>query len=211
MPRKLKYQGDEAPGITDSPLYDLTLNSTYPEDIYSDSAARLYGEQSASDHRIIAIIKRFRNKPERKIRIYRAIPKELIELSTEQKLMIVQKHKAYILKYGKTPKEAKTKLNSSEYFEILHSEEKKLMKKLETEKKKPKVKKKKVTINSGDWVTIDREYAKIHGQDNLRNNYKILSKTVKAKEVFTEGNSLYEWGYVDLEKTAKKKKRTQSK
>ena len=50
-------------------------------------------------------------------------------------------------------------------------------------------------INPGDWVTISRKYAKEHGQAHLRNKYKILSKKVRAKEIFTEGNSLNEWGY----------------
>jgi len=50
-------------------------------------------------------------------------------------------------------------------------------------------------INTGDWVTIVKEYAVQHGQSNLNDNYKILSKTVKAKEIFTSGDSWLEWGY----------------
>jgi hypothetical protein len=44
-------------------------------------------------------------------------------------------------------------------------------------------------------VTINKEYAKEHGRDNLRNNYKIISKTVSSKFLFTDGNSIHEWGY----------------
>ena len=52
-------------------------------------------------------------------------------------------------------------------------------------------------INSGDWVTIYRPYAKEHGLSSLRGKYKILSMTVPAKNLFTDGNSIYEWGYVE--------------
>lgn len=50
-------------------------------------------------------------------------------------------------------------------------------------------------INAGDWVTPIREYAVQHGQSNLNSDYKILSKTVRAKEIFTSGDSWMEWGY----------------
>jgi len=50
-------------------------------------------------------------------------------------------------------------------------------------------------VNVGDWVTIDREYAEVHGQSNLNNDYDILSNTVNADEIYTDGNSLYEWSY----------------
>jgi hypothetical protein len=34
-------------------------------------------------------------------------------------------------------------------------------------------------INSGDWVTLTREYAKDHGESALKGQYKIISKKVK--------------------------------
>ena len=54
-------------------------------------------------------------------------------------------------------------------------------------------------INAGDWVTIDRPYAKTHGESALRGDYKILSKRVRANEIFTNGDSIYEWGYDPVE------------
>lgn len=51
-----------------------------------------------------------------------------------------------------------------------------------------------VEINPGDWVSITKEYAIEHGKSYL-DGYKILQKKVKAKEIFTEGNALHEWGY----------------
>jgi hypothetical protein len=50
-------------------------------------------------------------------------------------------------------------------------------------------------INAGDWVTIDRRYAVEHGRDNLRNEFHVVSKTVFARDLFTDGNSFEEWGY----------------
>jgi hypothetical protein len=50
-------------------------------------------------------------------------------------------------------------------------------------------------INSGDWVTINRQYAKDHGESTLRGEYKILKKTVRARDIFTNGDSFHEWGY----------------
>lgn len=50
-------------------------------------------------------------------------------------------------------------------------------------------------INPGDWVTLHRRYAVEHGRDTLRSDYKILTKIVAARDLFTDGNSLLEWGY----------------
>ena len=49
-------------------------------------------------------------------------------------------------------------------------------------------------INPGDWVTTNLEYAKDHGEARF-DNHKILTKNVKAKELFTDGNSFHEFGY----------------
>jgi len=52
-----------------------------------------------------------------------------------------------------------------------------------------------LTMNAGDWVTTVRNYAATHGRSVLLGNYKIVSKTVKAKDLYTDGNSPYEFGY----------------
>src|SRR5690606_12845802 len=44
------------------------------------------------------------------------------------------------------------------------------------------------TINPGDWVTPSREYAQIHGESNLNNDYDILERKVTAKEVIWPGD-----------------------
>jgi len=50
-------------------------------------------------------------------------------------------------------------------------------------------------INPGDWITLTKGYAKEHGISNLNGKYEIISKKVKADEVFTDANSLQEFGY----------------
>ncbi len=50
-------------------------------------------------------------------------------------------------------------------------------------------------INPGDWVTINRGYALSHGEGPLSGDYKVISKQVKASEIFTNGDSIHEWGY----------------
>jgi hypothetical protein len=50
-------------------------------------------------------------------------------------------------------------------------------------------------INPGDWVTTVRKYAKDHGEANIGSDYKIIKKTVAARDIFTDGNSVAEWGY----------------
>jgi hypothetical protein len=51
----------------------------------------------------------------------------------------------------------------------------------------------KLTINDGDWVTLSLTYAKLHGENNLK-KFKILSKTVKASQLYNDGY-IAEFGY----------------
>jgi hypothetical protein len=51
------------------------------------------------------------------------------------------------------------------------------------------------SITKRDWVTINPDYARMHGESTLRGNYKILSKKVKARDLYTMGDSIHEWGY----------------
>lgn len=49
------------------------------------------------------------------------------------------------------------------------------------------------TINPGDWVTISKKYAQDHMAGEQ--GWHILSKEVPAKELFTAGDSHFEWGW----------------
>ena len=50
-------------------------------------------------------------------------------------------------------------------------------------------------IIGGDWVTTVRQYAKDHGDGALGGDYKIISMTVSARDLFTSGDSFAEYGY----------------
>lgn len=56
--------------------------------------------------------------------------------------------------------------------------------------------KKEITdINIGDWVTLSKDYAKTHGESALLGDYKIIEKKVKAKDLYTNADSIHEFGY----------------
>ena len=117
----------------------------------------------------------------------------LIEL-LEEKGIITQKEYEKRIKEiqrrGKLPRDVTNWQNASEYYNWLDSEVEKL-------KTLPSDTAEKIKINNGDWVTINPMYAKEHGQNNLNNKYKVITKTVNAKNLFTDGNSVHEWGYVE--------------
>lgn len=50
-------------------------------------------------------------------------------------------------------------------------------------------------ISKGDWVTIDRNYAKEHGESALGGEYKIVKRKAYARDLYTNGDSPYEMGY----------------
>ncbi len=50
-------------------------------------------------------------------------------------------------------------------------------------------------LNPGDWVTISKDYAINHGTAWLHGDYDIISKKVKASDIYTNGDSILEWGY----------------
>jgi hypothetical protein len=50
-------------------------------------------------------------------------------------------------------------------------------------------------IESGAWVTTVRAYAVDHGKNNVPGGYKIQTKLVTAKDIYTSGDSWLEWGY----------------
>jgi len=52
-----------------------------------------------------------------------------------------------------------------------------------------------VRIIAGDWVTPSTTYAAIHGEGPMRGDYKIIAREVRAGDLVSEGNSLYEFGW----------------
>lgn len=50
------------------------------------------------------------------------------------------------------------------------------------------------SINDGDWVTPSLSYARTHGDNVLGGDYVILDVTVPARHLWTNADSLNEWG-----------------
>lgn len=182
------YRGShKAPDHTfGAPLYDLT--KIYPDDIYSSNAARYYGDMGGDqrDIQTVHIMQYFRNKPDKLIKVYRAVPSVI---SNEDKIKEFEKQKEYILKRGKLPPTVSSKWNKSEYYDFISKEIDNL--KSDPSSAKPD----KIQINPGDWVTINKSYAVQHGKSALNGKYRILTKIVPAKHLFTDANSIHEFGY----------------
>jgi len=51
------------------------------------------------------------------------------------------------------------------------------------------------SINAGDWVTINKSYAAMHGDGPLSGDYKIVEKKVPAKSLWGSLDSIHEFGY----------------
>lgn len=195
-----EYKGEhEAPDKDNgAPLYDLTLNGIYPKDFY-DKGISHYGEgNTIADNESFSVISSVKNRPNKLVKIFRAIP----ELNFEDKEYLNELYKimSYFNKHNFFPMNNKVidsirdKINEEDY-DKLQSEIKDTLKN-EIEKLENKIKDNdNIKINNGDWVTLSRTYAKEHGRDNLKNKYKIISKTVKSKNLFNDGNSINEFGY----------------
>jgi len=181
------YRGEHlSPSIEDAPLYDLTKNGVYPDDVYQNHKLYSYDDLESTSW---SIVLSNRGRPNAKIKIYRAVPKIL---TAQEELELIEYEMKYILKYGKIPPTANTSKNRNEYYDELHERKEDFLSnpKTQTETKN-------LTISPGDWVSIDRSYAVDHGNSNLggKGKYRILTKTVPAKHIFTDGNSIVEWGY----------------
>jgi hypothetical protein len=165
-----------------SPLHDVTANGGYPEDFYSEQGARNYSLGDDRAPGIIRMVQRYRHHPGKPVGVYRAVPKPppgIAELKAQQ---------AHILRRGKLPPGVVTKLSPSAYYNLLHQQIGLMELRGEPKVERPK-------INPGDWVTLSRAYAVEHGRDNLGNRYRILSKTVRARDLYTDCDSILEWGW----------------
>lgn len=121
-----------------SPLFDLTLEGTYPCDVYV--TPRHYFDNSPADRESWPVIAQARCAPNTLVTIYRAVPHAV---------------------------RAEAKAQGG------------------------------VAIYPGDWVTLSRWYAAQHGRqlDRYGERGVVVSMKVPARTLFTDGNSLNEWGY----------------
>lgn len=169
-------------------------------DIYSDKALKYYGGYGLDDSSVIYQIQSVHNKPNKLIKIYRAVPN--LNKDVDKKIKQLVDLLNYRFRYRFFPPNnnivddiedkinyEKPKLTYDEIQQEVVNELNKMIDELRTKKEKP------LKINNGDWVTTSLLYAKQHGQSHLNNNYKIITKTVKASQLYTDGNSIFEWGY----------------
>ncbi len=190
----LDYRGDhEAPFNSgdDRPIWNL--EGIYPDDIYGHNAVRLYGDGISYDQESINTIQSLRNKPNAKLKIYRAVPYDNTQdkyiKSLKDLLNYYEQFKFFPMK-NKIIDSIEAKYQNVPYNERTQ----KIIQDIQQQLSQPS-NSEKLTINDGDWVTINKAYAIDHGKDNLKNKYKIISKTVYAKDVWTDGNSIHEFGY----------------
>ena len=170
-----------------APLYDLTGGGQmYPADVYSSKAAQYYGGNMPYDQKAFSIAQQYKDKPNALVTIYRAVPKEE---SNSEKLATLEKQMSAYMKRGTLPKDAENYSNGSKWYDAAYDERDKLRKMSDEPSNDIS------TINAGDWVTLTKEYAKDHGEHALNGKYKIISKKVKAKEVWTNADSIHEFGY----------------
>jgi len=182
------YRGSHtAPGPDfGAPLYDLTGGGQmYPADVYSSKAAQYYGGSLPYDAKAFSIAQSYKDKPNASVTIYRAAPKET---SNSEKLAEIEKQMAAYMKRGTLPKDAFTD-NGGKWYDWAYDQREKL-------RNLPDEPIQGINdINSGDWVTLTKDYAKEHGESALKGQYKILSKKVKAKDIWTNADSIHEFGY----------------
>ena len=185
----LSYRGSHtAPNRSfGAPLNDLTGGGQmYPADVYSSKAAQLYGGGMPYDQKAFSIAQQYKDKPNALVTIYRAVPKDI---SNSEKLATLEKQMAAYMKRGTLPKDAENFSNGSKWYDAAY-EKREQLRKMPDEPSNEVNK-----INAGDWVTLTREYAKDHGESALNGEYKIISQKVKAKDVFTNADSIHEFGY----------------
>jgi hypothetical protein len=187
------YRGSHtAPDKTNgAPLHDLT--GVYPDDIYSNKAARYYGDMGgdANDMVSVRLMQAYRNKPNAMVKIYRAVPD--INKEIDARIKYYNQLSAYVDQYRFPP--IKDRVASGEFSDLGYNKEK-YINKLSNDVSDLQAKKQKtIGINSGDWVTLNKNYAIEHGKSSLRGKYKIVSKSVAAKTLYTDANSVHEFGY----------------
>lgn len=195
--QETEYRGNHTPAIREKGSSLDDMSDVYPDDIYSGMGARYYGDSLPYDNESISIISYCRGRPNRSVKIYRAVPDFNYdineEIKTYQKLLSYYNQFEFFPmsneivdrfgeKYGDVNRDQDLFLK---IYEDIRLEIKNLQNQLQS----------KLQINAGDWVTISRLYAKAHGETQFNRKYKILTKTVKASDLYTSGDSIHEWGY----------------
>jgi hypothetical protein len=194
------YRGDHTAPVPEGNNRMDDLSDIYGEDFYGHDAVRMYGHyRDNRDNQAISVIQSAKGKPNQKIKIYRAVPDTNYDINAKLKPLLDIYN--YYQQWNMFPMKNQIVYDLQDKYSIedhSYDEQQKLILNdisnqidgLQAQTQKN------LGINSGDWVTIDRNYAKEHGEANLGGRYKIVSKTVPAKTLYTDGNDIFEWGYV---------------
>ena len=179
------------------PLYDLS--GIYPDDIYSSKGAIYYGhygQGAAMDIETMGIIHNAHGKPNYSVMIYRAVPD--VNKGLRGEISKLRGLLGYFNRFQFYPVGdevvggLRDKYKDLEYDE----RERKIYEDIDGQVMGLEGGlKKDIGINIGDWVTINRRYAKEHGESLLMGEYRIVSKRVRARDLYTDGESIQEWGY----------------
>ena len=170
----------------------------YPSDIYGPNGVIYYGDRVPYDNESMSVIQAARGNPNYRVKIYRAVPdvnaKRKKEINEYQHLI------SYFNKYQFFPVgndiiskiEDKYPIGDSFSYDdkqkAVYNELVNIAQELDTNKKPN------IGIYRGDWVSLSPTYVKEHGKRHL-DDYRIATKVVTANQLYTEGESIHEWGY----------------
>jgi hypothetical protein len=162
------------------------LKGMFPDDFYGPDGLRLYGSiYDAMGVEAVDLMRRMHGRPKAGVKVYRAIP---YEPNRVEQIAFIERCKYEWLRREKVPEGAPEAPAGVRYFDHLCDE----LERLTALPEEPR--QARPQIHPGDWVTPIRAYAKEHGEANLNNRFKIISQTVPASSLYTDGD-VTEWGY----------------
>jgi hypothetical protein len=170
-----------------APMMNVASNGIYPNDFYSGNGFSYYRSYGPDDWETYEKVAEVHNRRFARVKVYRAVPHTK---TRAERIDQIETEEAKMMRTGRLPRNVNTRLSMDDYWQGI-ADERLRLEELGTEEPRKRLK-----INPGDWVTISRAYAVEHGRSNLNNEYKIITKTVPANQLYTDGNSLYEWGWV---------------
>lgn len=159
-----------------APLYDLTMNGTYPKDVYGPNGRQYYGDYKRRDTRTWDMIRKYKGQPRGFVRMYRAIP----NMSNAIRRRIKELEQL--------------KITDPQYTWIDND-----IASLQEDLKKAKKVMRNLQFNDGDWVSLDLAYAVEHGQ-RFDEGYVIITGSVQPQDLWTTGDSMDEWGFFRISK-----------
>ena len=189
----------------DKPMH--LAGELYGDDIYTINAYKYFTNHRPYDNEAINAIQSAHNKPNKRIKIYRAVPLRGEIKQLKKRIQDIQQTLNYFdqnngFKFGdKIVKEfgvdyedkfMNKEITNEQFNLYVYNDIQKELYILEENLKNTNEIK---TINDGDWVTITKGYAIQHGKNELNNQYKIISKIVPVKYLYTDANDIQEWGY----------------